>query len=347
MAKTALSTIKNWFLTGLKPTEIHFHSMLDSFRHKDDKVAAIDVEGLTDILTGKAEVVNLIAHINDAAAHSGGGGSIVTTEEITIVAPAGKLGGYDHGDVIPVGTEFIDIIIKILSDGEPMSFSNPTGAVNSTKAASGLYEIGEVLTMNIGHGFNQNDAGALQSVQYRKDGSAIADPVNYEITIGSALQVVDALINYAAGSGTKVNAVGEIFTNDIGAGTIDTSNLSYAGQLPFFYGKAATKPTAGQTLLNAGTKAVTGSLIKSANGTLAINFNAVGEFIWFAIPNTAPNKTTYYKTALDTGSIDLIFEDEEVVSTINSPNGLWLNEAYTFYIAKGVGTHNTNIELRN
>tara|TARA_B110000211_G_scaffold107680_1_gene124912 strand:+ start:838 stop:1986 length:1149 start_codon:yes stop_codon:yes gene_type:complete len=282
------------------------------------------------------------------AGGSGGGVSAVTTEEFTIVAPSGNIGGYNDGDVVAVGTAHIDILEKILRDGEPMSFTMPTGSVNSTKAQSYLYEIGEVLTMNIGHSFNQNDAGAFLSVQYRKGGVVIANPVSYNVTIGSATQVVDALINYEAGSGTLVNAVGEVFTNDILAGSIDTSNLNYAGQFPFFYGKSATKPTANQSLIDAGTKAVNGSLIKSANGTLTINFNASGEFVWFAIPNTAPNKSTYYKTALDTGALTNLF-DVPVRVGVNSPETtpLWNNEEYDFYIAKGIGNHTINIEIRN
>jgi len=276
----------------------------------------------------------------------GVGGSTKISEDFTVVLPSGANIGYESGDVITKDTELELVVKKILRVGNELSFTLPTGNITTSKPGSLLYEIGQNLKIDINHSFNQNDAGSFESVQYRKNGVGV-NGVNYGFEISPIAQIFDALINYAAGSGTKVNEIGEIFENDIDAGSIDTANLSFGGQLPFFYGKSATKPTANQSLIDAGTKAVNGSLIKSANGTLAINFNAVGEFIWFAIPNTAPNKTTYYKTALDTGSIDLIFEDEEVVSTINSPNGLWLNEAYTFYIAKGVGTHNTNIELRN
>lgn len=277
----------------------------------------------------------------------GSGGSSTISEDFTVVLPNNANIGYNNNDIVTQGTSLEDVIKKILRVGEDLTFTMPTGSVNSTKPASLLYEIGQILTMNIGHSFNQNDAGALQSVVFRKDGNTIADPLNYQLTISQTSQSLDALINYAAGSGTKVNAIGEVFENDIDAGSIDTSNLNYAGQYPFFYGKASSKPTANQSLIDSGTKAVNGSLLKSANGTITINFNADGEFIWFAVPQNAPSKTTYYKTALDTGSIDLIFEDEEIVLDLYSPSGNWIEVDYKFYISKGVGLHNTNIELRN
>lgn len=54
MAKTDLNTLKNWFKTGLKPTQTHFWNWLDSFRHKDDTIPVADVEGLEGSLNAKA-----------------------------------------------------------------------------------------------------------------------------------------------------------------------------------------------------------------------------------------------------------------------------------------------------
>jgi hypothetical protein len=45
-----LSTIKNWFKTGLKPTQEQFSDTWDSFRHKNDPIEITDVDGLNDVL---------------------------------------------------------------------------------------------------------------------------------------------------------------------------------------------------------------------------------------------------------------------------------------------------------
>ncbi|WP_144893751.1 hypothetical protein [Flavobacterium tiangeerense] len=50
MALQTLSTIKDWFKTGLKPSQTQFWDTWDSFRHKNDKVPVKEVEGLDQIL---------------------------------------------------------------------------------------------------------------------------------------------------------------------------------------------------------------------------------------------------------------------------------------------------------
>jgi hypothetical protein len=59
-----LSTIKNWFKTGLRPTEQQFSDTWDSFVHKDDKVPIAQVEGIDGVF----DVIN--KHATDANAHS-------------------------------------------------------------------------------------------------------------------------------------------------------------------------------------------------------------------------------------------------------------------------------------
>lgn len=40
---TSISTLKSYFETGDKPTQAQFYAWLDSFRHKDDKIALTDL----------------------------------------------------------------------------------------------------------------------------------------------------------------------------------------------------------------------------------------------------------------------------------------------------------------
>ena len=50
---TALEVIKSWFKRGMRPTEEQFAATFDSFRHKSDKVALIEVDGLDEALGEK------------------------------------------------------------------------------------------------------------------------------------------------------------------------------------------------------------------------------------------------------------------------------------------------------
>lgn len=70
MAKTSLANIKNWFLTGLKPTQTQFWNVFDSFRHKDEKIPQSDVDQLAATLDAKAEKQAFETHLTDAQAHN-------------------------------------------------------------------------------------------------------------------------------------------------------------------------------------------------------------------------------------------------------------------------------------
>ncbi len=51
MAIQTLDTIKQWFKTGLKPTQSQFWDTWDSFRHKNEKVQVKDIEGIDQLFT--------------------------------------------------------------------------------------------------------------------------------------------------------------------------------------------------------------------------------------------------------------------------------------------------------
>ncbi len=52
--KTDKPTIKNWFKTGLKPTQAQFWATWDSYWHKDDQLPMTAIEGLATAVDGKA-----------------------------------------------------------------------------------------------------------------------------------------------------------------------------------------------------------------------------------------------------------------------------------------------------
>lgn len=52
---TDKTTIKNWFKTGLKPTQTQFWSTWDSFWHKSESLPISSINGLGDLIDGKAE----------------------------------------------------------------------------------------------------------------------------------------------------------------------------------------------------------------------------------------------------------------------------------------------------
>jgi hypothetical protein len=65
----AINTIKNWFKTGLKPTQSQFWATWDSFWHKDEKIPITAIDDIENILNAKAEAEMLTNHLTDLNAH--------------------------------------------------------------------------------------------------------------------------------------------------------------------------------------------------------------------------------------------------------------------------------------
>ncbi|MFH6956773.1 hypothetical protein ACHRV1_05150 [Flavobacterium aquidurense] len=70
MALQTLNTIKQWFRTGLKPTQAQFWDTWDSFRHKFEKIPVKDIDGIDELLLSKADKTVLDNHLADKNAHA-------------------------------------------------------------------------------------------------------------------------------------------------------------------------------------------------------------------------------------------------------------------------------------
>ena len=64
MAQTAINIIKNWFKTGLKPTQEQFWNWMDSYWHKDELIPQENIQDLSTTLSGKADADQLANKAN-------------------------------------------------------------------------------------------------------------------------------------------------------------------------------------------------------------------------------------------------------------------------------------------
>ena len=64
MAQTAINIIKNWFKTGLKPTQDQFWNWMDSYWHKDELIPQDKIQDLSTTLSGKADADQLANKAN-------------------------------------------------------------------------------------------------------------------------------------------------------------------------------------------------------------------------------------------------------------------------------------------
>lgn len=60
---TPIETIKNWFRTGLKPTQAQFWAWIDSFWHKDTPIPQDSIEGLTNVLNEKLDISKVTSNL--------------------------------------------------------------------------------------------------------------------------------------------------------------------------------------------------------------------------------------------------------------------------------------------
>lgn len=63
MAVVNINTIKNWFKTGMIPTQDQFWSVFDSYRHKNDNIPVAEVEGINELLATRASQQVLDNHL--------------------------------------------------------------------------------------------------------------------------------------------------------------------------------------------------------------------------------------------------------------------------------------------
>ncbi|MFW6246601.1 MAG: hypothetical protein ACOC22_00295 [bacterium] len=157
----------------------------------------------------------------------------------------------------------------------------------------------------------------------------------YDTALDSSQIMHNALIeskNYLF----NVNNGGRIINVDIPKKIIEpTPPPIIIKDVAVFYGVSSTYPVPDQTLVD---NANTINLSRSqADGNIEINFGInVGEYLWMAIPSDNVEKTTWFVSSNNKGSIgsstDLFVRVEDV--EINSPTSAWTNKSYDFYITQ-------------
>ena len=132
MAIQATNTIKQWFRTGLKPTQQQFWDWLDSFRHKDDKIPAADVEGIDELLLAKADKSVLDNHLSSTNANAHTADQITETSDRKFQTATQD----EFNDATSsIQGQFTDLILD-MSDKASVSYVNEQDAILNDKITS-------------------------------------------------------------------------------------------------------------------------------------------------------------------------------------------------------------------
>lgn len=126
------------------------------------------------------------------------------------------------------------------------------------------------------------------------------------------------------------------------------TGVSVTGIYPYYWGVSSAQPTKASiaTAIQTGVGAT--RELSSSAGTVAITYNANGQYVWFAHADIYTTKTKWYNTDLNNGNIgagSFILAPENQNMTAN--NGRWTNVSYKVYISSGATTTNGSIQFRN
>jgi len=258
-------------------------------------------------------------------------------------------------------------------------------SVSFSSSSSGIAEIGTSVSQTLSLTGFKNDAGAFTFLSIRKDGSAInniSSPsgvtitnlpdqygypdsnspnysyvINYtdSITVTEGVTSWDGTGSFAAGLAKKTSkgtndtrSSASLSTNaPQSAGSLTSSSVSINGIYPYFWGKSPVAPTGSSIASNIAAGTAT-KVLASASGSIEATFNAVAEYVWFAHPASDTEKTRWYNTPLNQGSLgpgNFILYPE--IQAVDSPGGYWTGVDYYIYISGYATNTSGSIQLLN
>ncbi|WP_172916608.1 hypothetical protein [Capnocytophaga canis] len=208
-----------------------------------------------------------------------------------------------------------------------------------------LAEVGASMQLILKATFTQNDAGAIRQQAILKGDTVLAHALTHtdSFTMPNATLSYTARTSYEQGA-VKQNSLGvEVEKGRIPAGSITSTAKHIKGVYPVFFG--VIEPT--QSIDNVNVSNLTKSVVDSV-GNVSCSFNFVGKRMVIAIPKVATQKTAWFVTELNKGTIgnagDLFAAPVEKI--ISSPELHWNNIAYNIYVSSPT-TLKGAMQLRN
>ena len=297
-------------------------------------------------LTGEWEDTSTIVQNNSASWGSTASGTL--TYELSVVDTTQGL--YKNGDLIPVGTSIENILINMLKTSVPPTYTSPTLSVTyGSPTVVTTYEVGDTISsFTITPTFDANDSGGSTGFVYFKDASNLGTGSSkvvssFQINSSTTLQVS---AGYSQGAIKNDNLGNPYPTGRINAGST-TSTATLNVLYPYFWGKSNTLPTAASIASDI-QNGLANKVLASASGTVSVTYNASGEYIWFAHTAAQTEKTKWYVTALNSGSIgNGQAINSPATQNVTSPDAYWSGVSFKIYISSGQQATTGAFEYRN
>nr|WP_315175561.1 hypothetical protein [uncultured Flavobacterium sp.] len=356
MALQTLNTIKDWFKTGLKPSQTQFWDTWDSFRHKNDKVPVAEVDGLDEIIDSKADKMILDNHLTDDAAHAdlfndkedktqkGAPDGYAPLDEFTKLAAqylnivndlvtggAESLLSAEQGKVLQMQVNAINNLLT--SDNMNLdTLQELVDAVETVQASLGTILVNDLTTGGITKALTAEMGKQLDLIKENtanKSTSIVADYLS-NIKFPSVKAVYDfCMLAFRK----KFLVFGDVagITHTFGAGAENTM-FKFSNNNPI----TATIPTNATTPFDIGTVFET---IATGNGALTVT-GAPGVTILTNLSNTSVKNEVrrYTKIDIDTWAVE---GNRNKISELTDDTGISEIKSENVFYLRGNGNDNT------
>jgi hypothetical protein len=255
---------------------------------------------------------------------SGGGGSAVFLQNIIMNGTSSnRLGNYVNGDTIPVAGLGLDSAFKIITQRAiPPTYVAPTATISSSPSA-GTYEIGTSTAVTLSSTFTQNDAGALSSTTYYKNGVVTSNPSSITLTSQTDFRVQKT---YAQGACKNNNLGVQDCTGRIAAGSVYSSYI-YFTPLPkryWGYTSSATPNSSQIITVSGGGSELTSSKDKVG---FSVVVSGTNQYVYYAYPASFGALTSIVISGLE--SIGAFNQ-----TTVNVTNAQGYSQNYYVYTSQ-------------
>jgi hypothetical protein len=118
------NTLRNWFLTNLKPTQAQFWALFDSYFHKDEKIPITAIDNIEVILAQKADAEVLAHHLTNVTAHAD---LFLAKEDKN---KKGAAGGYvPLNEFVKIASDYLNLVNDLFTGGATALLSAEQGVV--------------------------------------------------------------------------------------------------------------------------------------------------------------------------------------------------------------------------
>lgn len=289
--------------------------------------------------------------------------SPATTSNVTADLTVGAI---NAGDVVASGTTLQGFVEKLITKVYNPSYVSPSFSLTSNAST---VEVGTTVSFTLYFNFYRgaiygSTSGVWNPNYFQNDraGAATSYTINGFTQAGSSLLIsgyivllgtnlFDATVDYAIGP-QPYNSKGlTTGLTPLAAGTSPNQSTSFQGIYPYYYYKSSSPITAAsmQTAIESG---LATKVVGFSTGTLYIPYNVNQEYMSVAYPDASPQKTQYFVSIFDSGSLGTPTSPFDLGTVLNCSadntlTPIWSNIPYRIHVSPILTNSATTIELRN